>query len=151
MSTTVVSGDGNNHSHPSSESLDNALHIFLLALSLCHSLVSNLTNLLFSPFIFLYPFLSYLLSPIIHFLATIANLLFLTPFTTTRYFLNSFYPIYAFCGVACITGIVVGVGARGISALLTRAFARTEKVPTVTEHDRRSRRRRVRMSGGEHT
>jgi hypothetical protein len=140
--------------NPSLESLDNAARIFLLALSFCHSLVSNLTRWFFSPFVFLYPLLSYLVSPLSHFVATIGNVLFLTPFCTTRYILTSIYPIYAFCGVACITGIVVGIGGRGLSALLTRAFAKTEQdgtvsayVPTPTGDERRSRRRRVRVSG----
>jgi len=149
--SVIVSGDGNN---PSSihEIAALTIHIFTLAVSFSYSFVSNITRWSFSPFILVYPPISYLVAPLLAFAAMIINIFFLTPFRMTCYVFNSLYPVYVFCGVACITGIVVGMGGRRLSALLTRAFARTEQhgsTPTRARaektSERRSRRRRLRL------
>ena len=151
MSTSVVSGNSNNQTE-SREFPALASHIFV-AVSFCHTLVSKLTRWSFSPFILLHPVASYLVSPLRVFVAMIANLCLITPLSTTRYILNSLYPIYVFCGVACITGIAVGVGGRGICAFLIRMLATQEgsapaNAPTTPRgnvNERRDRRRRLRM------
>ena len=144
--STVVSGNSNNHSQLTQLSAL-ATHIFLAA----HALVSNLSRWFFEPFIFLYPSISYLVSPLLHFVAIIANLVFITPLAATRYLLTSLYPLYVFCGVACITGIAVGMTGRALSAFLTSTLVAepeqdlSASVPTISGNERRSRRRSLRI------
>lgn len=64
------------------------------------------------------PIISYLLAPIIVFFQILVDLLVFTPYSITIYALDAFYPIYVFCGVACIAGATIGVIARGIAMLL---------------------------------
>lgn len=149
----VVSDDSNNQSSLH-EVAALTIHIFTVAISFSYSFVSNITRWSFSPFILVYPLISYLVAPLLVFAATIINISFLTPFSVTCYIFDSLYPIYVFCGVACITGIVVGMGGRGLSALLTKTFAKTEQhrsTPTGARaektSERRSRRRRLRLRG----
>jgi len=131
-----------------------ATHAFTIATSFCFSLVSNATRLSFSPFILAYPAISYLVAPLLVFAVMVVNISVLSPLSAAHYLLNSLYPVYVFCGFACITGVVVGLGGRGISALLTRAFARSEQgrstptdAPATRGTERRSRRRRLRIQG----
>jgi len=107
---------------------------------------------LLSPFTFAYPAISYLVAPLLVFVVTVINVSFLAPLSTARYILSSLYPIYVFCGVACITGIVVGMGGRGLAALLAGIFATMDQdgstptnVPVARGGERRSRRRRLRI------
>ncbi|KAH9048902.1 hypothetical protein EDB84DRAFT_1455389 [Lactarius hengduanensis] len=73
---------------------------------------------LFSPFLVIIPVGYYLLSPII----ISAQLLFDTfvgmPYRAAVYVLQAVYPIYAFLGVACLFGIIIGLGARQIVSLI---------------------------------
>ena len=127
-------------------------HAFTIATSFSFSLVSNATRLSFSPFILAYPAISYLVAPLLVFAVMIVNISVLSPLSMAQHILSSLYPVYVFCGFACITGVVVGLGGRGISALLTRAFARLEQdwsaptdAPATRGTGRRSRRRRLRI------
>ena len=148
----VVSGNGDNQ-NLLREFATLTSHGFTFAASYCYSLVTKATRWSFSPFILVYPVISYLVAPLLIFVAMIINVSFLAPFGAARYILSFLYPIYVFCGVACITGVVVGVGGRLLSALLTRAFAKTEgdrshPINTLVAKggNRRGRRRRLRIS-----
>lgn len=150
MSTSVL-GDGS-HQGQLREFAAFATNAFTFATSFSFSLVSSATRLSFSPFILAYPAISYLVAPFLVFAVMVVNISVLSPLSAARYLLSSLYPVYVFCGFACITGVVVGLGGRGLSALLTRAFARSEQdgsapadVPMARETERRSRRRRLRM------
>ena len=152
--STVVSGNGNNQTE---ETLSDfpalAGHLLLVILSFpARTIVSNLTRWSFSPFIFLYPILSYLVSPLLLFVAMIANLSFIIPFNTTHYIITSLYPVYLFCGVACIAGVAIGIGGRSVSTFLTKSFEKAEgdesgstHVPAIRGDERRSGRRRRRV------
>ena len=129
-----------------------ATHVFTAATSFCFSLVSNATRWSFSPFLFAYPAISYLVAPLLVFAVMVVNISVLSPLSAAQYLLSSLYPVYVFCGFACITGIVVGVGGRGLSVLLTRALASSEQdgssptdAPAARGAERRSRRRRLRI------
>jgi len=129
-----------------------AAHAFTAATSFCFSLVSNATRWSFSPFILAYPAISYLVAPLLAFVVMVINISVLSPLSVAHYLLNFLYPVYVFCGFACITGIVIGMGGRGLSALLTRAFATSEQdgsAPTdalaARGTERRNRRRRLRL------
>ncbi|KAF9790347.1 hypothetical protein BJ322DRAFT_382719 [Thelephora terrestris] len=151
----VVSGDGDNQ-RPLREFASHTRHGFTFVISLCYSFVSNLTRWSLSPFVLVHPVISYLVAPLLVFVTMIINISLLAPFSAARYVLSSLYPIYVFCGIACITGVVVGIGGRVLSALLTRAFAKTERgggPPTnllaAKGSDRRGRRRRLRVGEGD--
>ena len=129
-----------------------ANHVFAVAVSFCYSLISNATRWTLSPFFLVYPAISYLLAPITVSVAMVIDISVLAPLSVARYLLSSLYPVYVFCSIACITGIVAGMGGRGLSALLTRMFARSEQngsaptdVPAARGIERRSRRRRLRI------
>lgn len=147
MSTSASSGDGSNQGQLR-EFAVLANHALTVVSSFCYSFVSSTARWSFSPFVLVYPAISYLVAPLLVSVVMVINISILTPFTVARYLLNSLYPVYVFCGVACITGIVAGVGGRGISTLLTRMFATSEQdgtapthVPAARRSGRRSRRR----------
>jgi len=149
--STGVSGSGSNQGQLR-ELAALANHAFAVTSSFCYSFVASATRWSFSPFILAYPPISYLVAPLLVFVAVVINIFVLAPLSTARYLASSFYPVYVFCGVACITGIVVGMGGRGISALLTRMFTTSEQkwsapadIPTARGIGRRSRRRRLRI------
>jgi len=150
MSTGVL-GDGS-HQGKLREFAAFATHAFTVATSFCFSLVSNVTRLSFSPFVLAYPAISYLVAPLLVFAMMTVNIFVLSPLSATRYLLSSLYPVYVFCGFACITGVALGLGGRGLSALLTRTFVRSEQdgsaptdVPAARDTERRNRRRRLRI------
>ena len=147
----MSTGDGS-HQGQLREFAAFATHVFTVATSFCFSLVSNATRLSFSPFTLAYPAISYLVAPLLVFAVMVINISILSPLSATRYLLSSLYPVYVFCGFACITGVVIGLGGRGISAFLTRAFATSEQdwniptnAPATRVTERRSRRRRLRI------
>ena len=120
------------------------------AFTVTYSFVFNATRWSFSPFILVYSPISYLVAPLLVSAAIVINISVLTPFSVAHYLLSSLYPVYVFCGVACITGISVGMGGRGLSALLTRILATSEqdgnaptRVPAARGTERRNRRRRL--------
>lgn len=43
---------------------------------------------------------------------------FLVPYNALTSFFVAIQPVYVFCGVACITGIVIGLGGRGVAGAL---------------------------------
>lgn len=47
-------------------------------------------------------------------------MLVLMPFKTAAYLLDALYPLYVFCGVACITGCLLGLGGRYLSDVLVK-------------------------------
>lgn len=151
--STSASGDGG-HQGQLREFATSATHAIAVATSFCFSLVSSATLWSFSPFILVYPAVSYLVAPLLVFVAMVIKISILAPLSAARYLLGSLYPVYVFCGVACITGIVVGMGGRGLAALLTRALVTSEQdggaptdVPVARGTETRNRRRRLRIKG----
>jgi hypothetical protein len=84
------------------------------AISYTSGILHTISRILFSPFLAVIPIAFYLLSPII----ITSQILFDTfvgmPYRAAVYVLQALYPIYAFIGVACLAGIVVGIGARQV-------------------------------------
>lgn len=149
--STVVSGNSSNHGQLREFAVLTS-RAFAIAASFCYSFVSNVTRWSFPPFILVYQAISSLLEPLLMFGLMIIHIFILAPLNTIRYVIGSLYPIYVFCAVACITGIVVGMGGRGLSALLIRALATAGQgrsaatnVPATSGGARRSRRRRLRV------
>lgn len=49
-------------------------------------------------------------------------MLVVTPYQIVVYILQALYPLYVFVGVACISGLVVGFGARQVVSLVGSAL-----------------------------
>jgi len=60
----------------------------------------------------------YFMAPFFVFLETLVDVFFRLPYQIVLSLLDTFYPIYVFCGVACIAGGIIGVTARIISNVL---------------------------------
>ncbi|PPQ96628.1 hypothetical protein CVT26_010669 [Gymnopilus dilepis] len=82
--------------------------------SLAISLVKPLNFLIFSPI----PVFLYVLAPVIVFLQLALNAFVWSPYRVALYLLDALYPLYVLCGVACITGGILGFAARMISQIL---------------------------------
>lgn len=63
------------------------------------------------------PLIRYILSPVIVFGQIILGLFFIVPYHIIVDFFVAVQPFYVFCGVACITGAVVGLGGRFLAGL----------------------------------
>lgn len=108
-------------------------------------LVSKTANsfLYFSPL----PIILYFLAPALVFFDILADVFLRVPYQLSLYILDAFYPIYVFCGVACITGAVIGIMGRLASKLLVdmvqgRYFAPPE-VKMIESEKKRGKRAKI--------
>jgi hypothetical protein len=75
-------------------------------------------------FSLLYPFLAiipipiYLLSPLIITSKILLDLFVVLPYRAVVYVSQALYPIYAFLGVACLSGVIIGFGGRQLVSLV---------------------------------
>ncbi|KAN0139314.1 hypothetical protein V8E53_002815 [Lactarius tabidus] len=84
------------------------------AISYTSGILHTISRILFSPFLAIIPVAFYLLSPIIISSQILFDTFVGMPFHAAVYVLQALYPIYAFIGVACLIGIIVGLGARQV-------------------------------------
>ncbi|KAF4612384.1 hypothetical protein D9613_004037 [Agrocybe pediades] len=63
------------------------------------------------------PVLLYIFAPVIVFMDILTTIFIRAPYAVVVYLLDALFPLYVFCGVACITGGIIGLTAR----LLCRA------------------------------
>jgi len=81
-----------------------------------------LLNLIFlsllSPFLAIVPIPIYLLSPFIISSQVLLDLFVVFPYRAVSYLSQALYPIYAFLGVACLSGAIIGFGARQLVSLV---------------------------------
>lgn len=99
---------------------------FLLASSLAlYRLLVALAFKISKPILLLspVPIALYILSPIFTLCSVLFDILVLMPFKTAVYLLDALYPLYVFCGVACITGCLLGLGGRYLSDVLVKMAA----------------------------
>ncbi|KAF8716092.1 hypothetical protein AX14_012434 [Amanita brunnescens Koide BX004] len=99
---------------------------FLLATSLAlYRLLVTLASTISKPILFLspVPVALYILSPIFTLCNVLFDMLVLMPFKAAVYLLDALYPLYVFCGVACITGCLLGLVGRYLSDVLVRMTA----------------------------
>lgn len=64
------------------------------------------------------PLVLYAISPAVVLGQIILDALVFTPYRLATIFLGVIYPIYVLVGVACLTGAMLGIGGRGVVALL---------------------------------
>ncbi|KAH6890936.1 hypothetical protein BKA70DRAFT_1327123 [Coprinopsis sp. MPI-PUGE-AT-0042] len=85
------------------------------------------------------PVALFLLSPITTFLHYLAAVFFFIPYTYGLYVATEvIHPIYVFCGVACLTGVLLGLLGRTLSALLVASVLPSrpsDRVKLVTEQE----------------
>jgi hypothetical protein len=77
-------------------------------------LLNNILLSLLSPFLVIITIPIYLLSPAIITSKILVDLTVVFPYRAVSYIAQAVYPIYAFVGVACLSGALVGFGARQI-------------------------------------
>ncbi|KAF8884366.1 hypothetical protein BD779DRAFT_1674180 [Infundibulicybe gibba] len=102
--------------------------LFLLssAVFLARSIRSFTSNTVTSPHYLLYMPLAiilYIASPAIVFLDISYTLFLSTPARIAVYLFDAFYPLYVFCGVACITGSLLGLAGKLLSSALVELCA----------------------------
>ena len=76
------------------------------------SALSYPTLLLLPPVGFILSIIFYLFAPFIVFFQVLLDVLVFTPYNLVLYFLDAVFPLYVFCGVASITGILIGLLAK---------------------------------------
>ncbi|XP_006455677.1 hypothetical protein AGABI2DRAFT_210160 [Agaricus bisporus var. bisporus H97] len=65
--------------------------------------------------------LSYILAPLLTFTSIVFSLTFRVPYSFVSWFLDAVFPLYVFCGVACIVGGLLGYCGRLISRNMIKA------------------------------
>ncbi|KAF9270809.1 hypothetical protein L218DRAFT_58669 [Marasmius fiardii PR-910] len=79
----------------------------------------------------------YVLAPFIVFVQIILGLVVFTPYSAFVYLTDAIYPLYVFCGIACIVGVLMGVLGKLLAMWATVAFMElTEKNETAQESSR---------------
>jgi hypothetical protein len=97
------------------------------------SLFRTISFFLLSPLFFIISIVLYILSPILVSSQVLLNLFVLVPFRGFVYLAQAFYPIYAFFGAACLSGLIIGLGARYIVRTLGQVLLEEkEKTLNVT-------------------
>ncbi|KAH7868226.1 uncharacterized protein C8R40DRAFT_851683 [Lentinula edodes] len=101
---------------------------FHLTSWLIRSSFSYPKRIILSPLSVLLSVFLYLLAPVIVFVQVLLDVLVLMPYNSVIYLVDAIYPLYVFCGVACITGVIVGVLARQLVFWLTE-LGKLDEVP----------------------
>jgi hypothetical protein len=70
------------------------------------------------PFLAIIPIPIYLLSPVVITSKILLDLFVVLPFRAVVYVAQALYPLYAFLGVACLSGAIVGFGGRQLVSLV---------------------------------
>jgi hypothetical protein len=70
------------------------------------------------PFLAIIPIPIYLLSPVIITSKILLDLFVVLPYRAVVYVSQALYPLYAFLGVACLSGAIIGFGGRQIVSLV---------------------------------
>ncbi|KAF8497608.1 hypothetical protein F5888DRAFT_301686 [Russula emetica] len=99
--------------------VSSAFSTSLSALSHVVSLFNTIFfSLLYYPFLAIIPIPIYLLSPVIITSKILLDLFVVLPYRALLYISQALYPIYAFVGVACLSGAIVGFGGRQLVSLV---------------------------------
>jgi len=80
---------------------------------------------------------------VIVFLSIVFGLFIRTPYSVIVYLLDAVYPIYVFCGVACITGALIGLTGKFVSSYIVEAVTEKKRktaAPQVTYEPRSAKR-----------
>ncbi|RXW20363.1 hypothetical protein EST38_g5494 [Candolleomyces aberdarensis] len=72
------------------------------------------------------PMILYILAPFTVFFGYIGHIFIFAPYSTLVYLLDALHPLYVFCGVACLTGLLVGWIGRTVARLFVGSVAYSE-------------------------
>ena len=88
------------------------------------SLIASLFNFLLrlSPL----PIVLYVIAPVTVFLDLVVAIFIRAPYNGVLYLLDALFPLYVFCGVACITGGLLGLTARILCRVIINLVRRGE-------------------------
>lgn len=78
--------------------------------------------LLLTPLTLVLPIFTYTFAPFVYTAQMLTDMLVVTPYQVAVYILQALYPLYVFVGVACISGLVIGFGARQVVSLVGSAL-----------------------------
>jgi hypothetical protein len=98
--------------------LSSAFSTGFSAISYISGFLRTISRSLLSPLLAIIAIAVYILAPIIISSQILFDILVRIPFRTAVYVSEALYPIYAFLGVACLFGIMIGVGGRQIVSLV---------------------------------
>jgi len=93
--------------------------------------VSGLIVSLFQTLLHLSPFpiILYVIAPLTVFLDLVVAIFIRAPYNGVIYLLDALFPLYVFCGVACITGGLLGLTGRILCRILIHLIRRGEEPP----------------------
>ncbi|KAF8153860.1 hypothetical protein B0H34DRAFT_640116, partial [Crassisporium funariophilum] len=77
----------------------------------------------------------YVFAPVTVFADIITTIFIRTPYRTAVYLLDALFPLYVLCGVACITGGVLGLLGRMLCRVLVNAVQAEDYAPNMTQRD----------------
>jgi hypothetical protein len=95
-----------------------ALSVGLSVISYLIWFLNTIFLSLLSPFLVIIPIILYIFSPVIVSSQVIIDLFVVLPYRATLYTSQALQPIYAFLGVACLSGAIIGFGARQLVSLI---------------------------------
>jgi len=98
--------------------VSSAIYTSLSALSNVVWLFNVVFLSLLYPFLAIIPIPIYLLSPVIITSKVLFDLFVVLPYRAVVYISQALYPIYAFLGVACLSGVIIGFGGRQLVGLV---------------------------------
>lgn len=74
------------------------------------------------------PFVLYLISPLVLFIKIVLGIFFVIPYNGVVDFFVAVQPFYVFCGVACISGAVIGLGGRMVAGFISEIILGPEEM-----------------------
>jgi hypothetical protein len=87
----------------------------------------------------------YVISPVLAFVQIVLGVLLVNPYHAIVNFFLVVQPFYVFCGVACISGTVIGLGGRRVARALTSALMGPEhETVELASFDKKPNRRKMR-------
>ena len=109
-----------------------AASLLVVTISYTSSVVAFLFSFISHPTLLLVnaplQFIFYILSPFIVFGQIVLGVFFVTPYHVAVDFFVAMQPIYVYYGVACISGAVIGLGARVIASMASSVIMGPEGV-----------------------
>jgi hypothetical protein len=69
------------------------------------------------------PIVLYIIAPLTVFVGYLASIFVLMPYATLVYLLEALHPLYVFCGVACLTGALLGAVGRLVAWMVVTSVA----------------------------
>ncbi|KIM42050.1 hypothetical protein M413DRAFT_27575 [Hebeloma cylindrosporum] len=109
------------------------------AFNLTVSLVKSLLRL--SPL----PIVLYAIAPVTVFLDLVVAIFILAPYNAAVYLLDVLFPLYVFCGVACITGGLLGLTGRILCRVVINLIRRREEETGDRARSRAVKKRTVKL------